>query len=151
MTKAVVRGTVLHCSRFGAVVRLDDGRLCLLPSDDRAMSELRRAASGGRRPAFEFVVESGHGRRARLALAAGDEALRGSRTQSAAVAVPAASSSFEQKIIDFLRQASEHDGGMSETLERREERARSERLLRFEYRDRRKPGDDSRRSRAPKR
>lgn len=145
MSRPVVRGTVLHCSRFGAVVRLDDGRICLMPSDHEGMADVRRAASGGRRPSFAFVVESGRGRRARVVLAEDEAGDDGGAARVRSTEESTASSSFEQKIIDFLRQTSERDGGLSEALEVREERARADRMLRFEYRERRKPGDEARR------
>jgi len=142
----VVRGTVLHCSRFGAVVKLDDGRLGSFPADQPGMSALRRAVTGGRRPQFPFVVEEDRGRRVRLALAEsartdGDEA-----TSRAAMR----STSFEQKIIDYLRQSAERDPRAAIEASRVEDRGRPDRLLPFEYRAQSQYRDSPQRPRRPK-
>jgi len=144
----VVRGTILHCSRFGAVVRLDDGRLGLLPSDDSAISFVRRAASGGRRPQFAFTVEEEQGRRLRLALADEPESDDGRESPR-----PRPSTTLEQKIIDYLRQTAEWDPRASTTEAPRGsgERPRSDRLLPFEVRARRQYRESPERPRRPKR
>jgi hypothetical protein len=140
----IVRGAVLHCSRFGAVVRLDDGRLASLPSDAPGMGTIRRAASGGRRPAYSFVIEESDGRHVRVALV--DQAAVGAEDQPKR---PAASSSLEQKIIDYLRQTSEWDSRIADEP-RIDERFRANRLLPFEYRARRQYRDAAQRPRRPK-
>ncbi len=142
-----MRGTVLHFSRFGAVVRLEDGRLGLLPSDGSDISFVRRAAAGGRRPQLAFVVEEGQGRHARLALA-GEPARDDDRESPRA----RTSSSLEQKIIDYLRQTAERDPRASTSeAPRADERPRSDRLLPFEFRARRQYRDTPERPRRPKR
>jgi len=129
-------------------VRLDGGRLGLLPSDDSAMSFVRRAASGGRRPQFAFSVEDQQGRHLRLALAdqpTGDDDREAARVRS--------STTLEQKIIDYLRQTAEWDPRASTTEAPRGagERPRSDRLLPFEVRARRQYRESPERPRRPKR
>lgn len=142
-----MRGTVLHFSRFGAVVRLDDGRLGLLPSDSLHIAFVRRAAAGGRRPQFAFVVEEGQGRHARLALAEEPP-----RDEDREVPRVRSSSSLEQKIIDYLRQTAEWDPRASTSeASRGDERPRSDRLLPFEFRARKQYRDSPERPRRPKR
>ena len=137
---SVLRGTVLHCSRFGAVVRLEDGRFGLLPAEDAGMAFVRRAALGGRRPTLPFVLEEEQGRRVRLGLA--DQASR----------VDTSSSSLEQKIIDYLRQTAEWDPrAATGEMVRGDERPRADRLLPFEFRARRQYRDTPERPRRPKR
>jgi hypothetical protein len=143
----VVRGTVLHCSRFGAVVRLDDGRLGVLPANASGMTMVRRASTGGRRPQFPFSVEEESGRRICLELVTDTSLADDER------AVPERSStSFEQKIIDYLRQTAERDPRAA-TAEspRADERSRPDRLLPFEFRARRQYRDSPERPRRPKR
>lgn len=144
---AFVRGTVVHCSRFGAVVRLEDGRLGLLPSEGAGMAVVRRAALGGRRPQFPFILEEERGRRVRLSLAEQPQRDEGTTRRA-----PAASASLEQKIIDYLRQTAEWDPRITarETT-RGEEGSRTERLLPFEFRARRQYRDSPERPRRPKR
>ena len=43
-------------SRFGCVVRLDDGRFATLPSSERGIDIIKRALGAGRRPQFPFVI-----------------------------------------------------------------------------------------------
>jgi hypothetical protein len=142
-----MRGIVLHCSRFGAVVRLEDGRLGVLPSEGSGMALVRRAALGGRRPQFPFVLEEEQGRRVRLALADPVTPEDDERHM-----VRSTSSSLEQKIIDYLRQTAEWDSrvGASENP-RGEERPRSDRLLPFEFRARRQYRDSPEKPRRRKR
>jgi len=144
----IVRGTVLHCSRFGAVVRLDDGRLALYPSDEPGMPAVRRASSGGKRPQFPFDVDDLTSRRLRLSLAPSTPEIdEGPRRVSA----PAASS-LEQKIIDYLRQTAEWDPRASQApAVRGDERLRADRLLPFELRARRQYRDSPERPRKRKR
>ncbi|HEY5095238.1 MAG TPA: hypothetical protein VII69_09005 [Candidatus Eremiobacteraceae bacterium] len=97
----VVRGTVVQAGRFGAVVRLDDGRLATVASDDSCFPAIRRAVAERRRPAFEFEIVDESSGRPRVILAAE----RGS--DRAPERAP--STSFEQKIADYLRQTAEWD------------------------------------------
>jgi hypothetical protein len=142
----IARGTVVHCSRFGAVVRLEDGRLASMPSDAGGIAVVRRACTGGRRPAYSFVVEEAEGRHTRVALA--DPAALGAQARTPAPNA-AAQSSLEQKIIDYLRQTSEWDPRVRESP-RIDERARADRLLPFEYRARRQYRDEPQRPRRPR-
>ena len=156
MTAEVVQGTVLHCSRFGAVVRLEDGRLAMFPSDGLGMAAVRRASSAGRRPRFPFVVEEEIGGHARLALAADageDEDVDDGSRDAFDRATPARAASFEQKIIDYLRQSAERDprAALAAESNRGDERARPDRLLPFEYRARSQYRDSPQRPRRPKR
>jgi len=143
----IVRGTILHCSRFGAVVRLEDGRLALYPSDGPGMAAVRRASSGGRRPQFPFDVDSASARRVRLSLAPAPEI----DDEPPRAEAPAASS-LEQKIIDYLRQTAEWDPRASHApTVRGDERPRADRLLPFELRARRQYRDSPERPRRRKR
>jgi hypothetical protein len=143
----VVRGTVLHCSKFGAVVRLDDGRLASLPPDVSGMATIRRASTAGRKPHFPFVIEEEQGRHLRLGLA--EEAV--DVDVESATPVRASSSSLDQKIIDYLRQTAEWDPRATSEASRADERPRSDRLLPFEFRARRQYRDSPERPRRPKR
>lgn len=144
----IVRGTVLHCSRFGAVVRLEDGRLALYPSDEPGMAAVRRASSGGRRPQFPFDVDDASARRVRLSLAPSTNEIDDTPRRADATA----SSSLEQKIIDYLRQTAEWDPRASQApAVRGDERPRADRLLPFEMRARRQYRDSAERPRHRKR
>jgi hypothetical protein len=127
-----VRGNVLHCSRFGCVVRLDDGRLATLPSSERGIDVIKRALGAGRHPQFPFIIAEDDGRRIRVALAAVPE-----KDAAAASAVSQAgrfSTSLEQKIIDFWRQASEWDRNAGRVDEEEPELRHADRLRPFEER-----------------
>ena len=143
----VTRGTVLHCTRFGAVVRLDDGRIAMLPADDAGMAAVRRAATAGRRPAFPFIVENAPGQRLRIAVAEYDR-----EEPNATVRMRPASSTLEQKIIDYLRQTAEWDPrvGAQESA-RGDSVPRADRLLPFEMRARRQYRESPQRPKRPKR
>jgi hypothetical protein len=127
-----VRGNVLHCSRFGCVVRLDDGRFATLPSSERGIDLIKRALGAGRRPQFPFVIAEENGRRVRVALAPVGE------KESAASPAPTTpgrfSASLEQKIIDFWRQVSEWDRNAGRVDEEEPELRRADRLRPFEER-----------------
>jgi hypothetical protein len=139
-----MRGTVVHCSRFGAVIRLEDGRLGALPADAPGMASVRKASTAGRRPQFSFVVDDDSGSRVRLALAE----VVPEHDQPAAVR---ASSSLEQKIVDYLRQTADWDPRITTSEGARTgERSRADRLLPFEFRARRQYRDSPARPRRPK-
>lgn len=140
------RGSVLHCTRFGCVVRLDDGRLAFVPAGEPGLDSLRRAAGGGRRPQFPFQVVEEQGRRVRVRLAGSARTEDEGRSASGRL-----SSSLEQKIIDFWRQTAEWDrnAGSVEIEERM--LARADRLLPFEVRTRKQNRETPKRSRRPKR
>ena len=139
----------MHCGRFGAIVRLEDGRLASLPSSDAGMTALRHATSGGRKPEFPFAIEEEHGRRVRVTLA--DSA--GHALSEETFDRP--STSFEQKIIDYLRQTAEwNPRALAQARRdeaRRDDAGRADRLLPFEYRARRQYRDSPQRPRRPKR
>src|SRR4029077_1020341 len=82
---------------FGAVVRLEDGRLATVPPSDASFAAIRRAVMEQRRPAFDFEIVDESTGRPRVALASE----RGSQR--------AAATSFEQKIADYLRQTAQWD------------------------------------------
>jgi hypothetical protein len=139
------RGTVLHCSRFGAVVRLDDGRIgSLALPDESVLAAIRRACGGGRRPQFDFEVSVADRGRLRLELA--DRAVV---PPAARASVTSAATSLERKIIDYLRQTAEWDPRASEAV-RSDEPPRADRLLPFEYRARRQYRESPQRPRRPK-
>ena len=89
----VIRGTVVQAGRFGAVVRLEDGRLATVAPDASCFPAIRRAVTERRRPAFDFEIVDESGGRPRVALATDRES----------------SSTFEQKIADYLRQTAQWD------------------------------------------
>ena len=116
----------------------------ILPSGEAGIDVVKRALSAGRRPIFPFVIVEERGRRARVKL---------DREESAAVElqedqpVERFSSSLEQKIIDFWRQASEWDRTAGRVEDDEAHRKRSGRLLPFEERAPRQYRDLPKRSR----
>ena len=122
----------MHCSRFGCVVRLDDGRFATLPSGERGIDVIKRALGAGRRPQFPFIIEQENGRRIRVALATVAEK---DSTPSTAPETPGRfSASLEQKIIDFWRQVSDWDRNAGRVDEEEPELRRADRLRPFEER-----------------
>ena len=93
----VIRGIVVQAGRFGAVVRLEDGRLATVSPDDACFTTVRRAVTAHRRPAFDFEIVDESSGRPRVVLASERASARASAT------------SFEQKIADYLRQTAEWD------------------------------------------
>ena len=152
-----VRGSVVHCSRFGCVVRLDDGRLATLPSGERGIDMIKRALSAGRHPQFPFIITEEDRRRVRVALAPlpDDDAAGASAISPHLPAATSAgpgvtnrfSSSLEQKIIDFWRQVSEWDRNAGRVDEEEPPLRRADRLRRFEERAPRQYRDTSKRPR----
>src|ERR1700694_64853 len=141
------RGSVLHCSRFGCIVRLEDGRLAHLPAGEAGIEVVRRASGGGRRPEFPFIVVEADGRRTRVRLGTGDR--QELEPRAATPGSGKLSSSLEQKIIDFWRQTADWDrnAGSVETAQA----PRSDRLLPFEMRARREYRETPKRTRRPDR
>lgn len=139
-----VRGNVVHCSRFGCVVRLDDGRLATLPANERGIEIVKRALGAGRHPQFPFVIAQESGRRVRVALAALPENAATDATPAGPSAPGRFSSSLEQKIIDFWRQVSDWDRNAGRVDEEEPLLRHADRLRPFEeraprqYRDTRK-------------
>lgn len=119
-----VRGNVVHCSRFGCVVRLEDGRLGMLPAAEHGIDLVKRAASTGRHPTFPFTIAEQQGRRVRLALVHVAEEAAPQRLAS----------SLEEKIIDFWRQVSEWDRNAGRLDTEEPQHKRTPRLLPFEER-----------------
>ncbi len=151
MTGEAVHGTVLHCSRFGCIVRLEDGRLGNLPMEEDGSDIVRRAMTGGRRPRFPFIVLNDYGRRVRLALAQPAPGAGAEVESSAPASGRISSSSLEQKIIEYLRQTAEWDPqGATLDLARLQKESRADRLLPFEARARSQYRDSRRRPRPPK-
>jgi hypothetical protein len=89
----VIRGTVVQAGRFGAVVRLEDGRLATVAPDASCFPAIRRALTERRRPTFDFEIVDESGGRPRVALASDR----------------ASNSTIEQKIADYLRQTAQWD------------------------------------------
>jgi len=112
------------------------------------MPTVRRASSGGRRPQFPFDIDDTSARRIRLSLAPSTDQID---DEPRRVEAPA-SSSLEQKIIDYLRQTAERDPRASQAqVVRGEERPRANRLLPFESRARRQYRDSAERPKRRKR
>jgi hypothetical protein len=101
----VIRGTVVQAGRFGAVVRLEDGRLATVAPSDSCFPAIRRAVTEQRRPVFEFEVVDESSGRPRVVLASE----RASERVSERASERASAASFEQKIADYLRQTAEWD------------------------------------------
>ncbi len=122
----------MHCSRFGCVVRLDDGRFATLPSSERGIDMIKRALGAGRHPQFPFIIEEEDGRRIRVALASSPDL----GTSDAAPPAQAGgfSTSLEQKIIDFWRQVSEWDRNAGRVDEDEPTLRKADRLRPFEER-----------------
>jgi hypothetical protein len=118
-----VRGNVVHCTRFGCVVRLEDGRLGMLPAQDAGIDLVKRAVSTGRHPTFPFAVAETQGRRLRLTL-----------VHAAEEAPQHRASSLEEKIIDFWRQVSDWDRNAGRVEIDEPKAKRTPRLLPFEER-----------------
>lgn len=125
----------------------------MLPADGHGMAAVRRAALGGRRPQFEFMLEEENGRRVRLALGSvDDEGDRPPSREDSGRARARESSAFEEKIIDYLRQTAEWDPRVATSENPRgDEPVRANRLLPFEFRARRQYRDSPERPRRPKR
>ncbi|HXW51979.1 MAG TPA: hypothetical protein VEJ41_08315 [Candidatus Acidoferrales bacterium] len=119
-----VRGNVVHCSRFGCVVRLEDGRLGLLPAGEQGIDHVKRALNAGRHPTFPFAIAEQQGRRVRLALA----------HVAPEPAEQKLASSLEEKIIDFWRQVSDWDRNAGRVEPQEPPHKRIPRLLPFEER-----------------
>ena len=138
-----MRGTVLQCGKFGCVVRLAGGRLALLPASEPDIEIVRRAAAGGRRPQFAFVIASDLG---------GRNVLRLARMEAETPQSISSAASLDQKIIDYLRQTEEWDpAGHLAQRAQSPEPSRADRLLPFESRARRQYRDDPKRPRRPSR
>jgi hypothetical protein len=125
-----VRGQVLHCGRFGCMVRLEDGRFGVLPASEQGLEVVRRAIASGRHPSFPFIIAQESGRHLRLALCR--EPL--SPASSGEPAGERLSTSLEQKIIDFWRQVSEWDRNAGRVDTDETAHKRTERFLPFEER-----------------
>jgi hypothetical protein len=140
-----VRGNVVHCSRFGCLIRLEDGRLAAFPSTETGIEMLRRAATETHRPQFPFIIAEERGRHVRLQLAMQHVP----EAHNAAPAAARLSATLEQKIIDFWRQTSDWDKNAG-SVELPEQAPRGERLLPFEMRARRQYRESPKRPRRPK-
>ncbi len=108
---------------------------------------MRRAAGGGRRPRFEFLVEELERRRVRVSLVQGSDAAR-----EVELVARQQSSTLEEKIIDYLRQTAEWDP--NERIAQRAQavaNVRADRLLPFEVRARRQYRESPKRPPRPKR
>lgn len=136
-----VRGTVLHCGRYGCIVRLDDGRIANLPSSEAGHGSVRRALSGNRRPTFPFFVTEDEGwLRLQLATSAEEADEKPDRTPSADAV--SASTPLDQKIIDYLKQTEDWDpNGTIAGRAQESKQTRADRLLPFEMRARRQYRD----------
>lgn len=147
-----MKGVVLHCGKYGCIVRLEDGRLANLPAAEAAQAGIRRALTANRRPEFPFVVSEGEGR-PMLHLAPKEDredvALERSSSQtdvalerSSSSGAESASTPLDQKIIDYLRQTADWDpNGAIASRAQEAKQTRADRLLPFEARARRQYRD----------
>lgn len=134
---AHVKGIVLHCGKYGCIVRLEDGRLANLPAADAARAGVRRALSAKRRPEFAFEVTEEDGRL--MLRLAPDVALERSSSPRPDVS---ASTPLDQKIIEYLRQTADWDpNGAIASRAQETKQTRADRLLPFEARARRQYRD----------
>jgi hypothetical protein len=133
-----VNGTAVHCSRFGCVVRLDDGRLANLAPSEPGHAAVRRALAGGKRARFGFMLEESDGR-PRLSLAPDQPDVETPVTQTQ-------TSTLDEKIIDYLRQTADWDpkGAIAEQAYQTGP-PRADRLLPFEMRARRQYRESAKR------
>ncbi|MBC5825034.1 MAG: hypothetical protein GIW99_06530 [Candidatus Eremiobacteraeota bacterium] len=146
MARERVSGTVVHCSGFGCIVRLEDGRLAGVAGSQDELDVLRQAVGQERRPQFVFAVEKRPNGRLRLTLAGHDDDSSTPVIEAANARAQAAS--LEGKIIEYLRQTGEWDeGGTKPGSARGGLRTQSERLLPFATRARREYRDDPPRGR----
>ena len=146
-----MKGIVLHCGKYGCIVRLEDGRLANLPPADAAHGGVRRALSAKRRPEFTFEVADEDGRLVlRLAPSAPDADGEPGATgddvslerRSGLVADVSASTPLDQKIIEYLRQTTDWDpNGAIASRAQETKQTRADRLLPFEARARRQYRD----------
>jgi hypothetical protein len=125
----LVLGTAVHCSRFGCVVRLEDGRIANLSPAQPGHDVVKRALRGGARRRFGFLVDDAAGR---LQLRLAPE-----QSETDAATAQARASSLDEKIIDYLRQTTEWDpkGAIAEQAQQKPQ-PRADRLLPFEMRAR---------------
>lgn len=142
-----MKGIVLHCGKYGCIVRLEDGRLANLPAAEAAHGGIRRALTAKRRPEFAFDVIDGDGRPVlRLVPSADVELERPSEValerSSSPAADVSASSPLDQKIIEYLRQTADWDpNGAIASRAQETKQSRADRLLPFEARARRQYRD----------
>ncbi len=134
-----VKGTVLHCGRYGCIVRLENGKLANLSQKDEGHGPIRRALQSKRRPQFEFSVSEVDGR-PRLSLI--DGAVESIRPAEAPPGSVSASTPLDEKIIEYLRQTEDWDpkGAIAQSATESKP-PRADRLLPFEQRARRQYRD----------
>jgi hypothetical protein len=133
-----LKGTVLHCGRFGCIVRLEDGRIGNLPTAEAARGAVRQAAARRKTVLlFQIVQEEG---RLQLRLAEPDAAMHAQAVAANESAL--ASTSLDQKIIDYLRQTEDWDPkGALASRAQETKPVRADRLLPFEARARKQYRD----------
>lgn len=136
-----MKGVVLHCGKYGCIVRLEDGRLANLPAAEAAQAGIRRALTANRRPEFPFVVSEGEGR-PMLHLAPKEDREEVVLERSSSSGAESASTPLDQKIIDYLRQTADWDpNGAIASRAQEAKQTRADRLLPFEARARRQYRD----------
>ena len=152
-----VKGTVLHCGKYGCIVRLHDGRLANLPAAAAAQAGVRRVLTSGRRPEFEFIVTETEGWPMLSLARAGESADESDEELDSNVVLERSSSStdsahrdapstqLDEKIIEYLRQTADWDpnGAIASRAQEAKE-TRADRLLPFEARARRQYRDTPR-------
>jgi hypothetical protein len=146
----LVKGIVLHCGKYGCVVRLEDGKLANLPAAEAAHARIRRVLASKRRPEFVFeVIDENGWRTVRIAQNESlDVALERSSSDPNVVLERSsspdvsASTPLDQKIIEYLRQTADWDpNGAIASRAHEAKQTRADRLLPFEARARRQYRD----------
>lgn len=120
-----MKGVVLHCGRYGCVIKLADGRLGNLAASEGGHALVRRSLAAQRRPEFDFIVADDE-RWPRLHLAQSDAPEPVVPPARNDVALERSSKTLDDKIIEYLRQTADWDptGALaSRAIEQKKSRA----------------------------
>jgi len=139
-----VKGAVLHCGKYGCIVRLEDGRLANLPAAAAAQAGIRRALAAERRPAFSFIVTETESWPV-LSLAPDGSAASADDDEETDPSDDSPTTSLDDQIIEYLRQTADWDpNGAIASRAHEAKETRADRLLPFEARARRQYRDSPR-------
>ena len=139
-----VKGAVLHCGKYGCIVRLEDGRLANLPAAAASQAGIRRALAAERRPAFSFIVTETENWPV-LSVAPDGSTADAEDDESETPPSDSPTTKLDDQIIDYLRQTADWDPkGASASRAHEAKETRADRLLPFEKRARRQYRDSPR-------